>query len=189
MDTQLGFYVDIERCIGCRACEVACKQWNELDVGPRWRRVTAFEGGIYPHPFRYTVSLACNHCEHPACLAACPIDGAIIKRGQDGVVLINQAKCIGCRRCEWACPYGAPQFNPELGIVSKCHFCLDRQAEGLEPACVETCPAKALDWGKLSDLEQKYGGERQIIAFGDPALTNPSVRFNPVQEAMPLTGE
>ncbi|MCP4419432.1 MAG: hypothetical protein GY805_22695 [Chloroflexi bacterium] len=90
---------------------------------------------------------------------------------------------MGCRRCEWACPYGAPQFNVETNVMEKCHFCLDLQAEGRSPSCVEVCPAKALDWDDVDDLEQKYGGARQIADFADPLLTNPSVRFRLTVEA------
>ncbi|MCP4419431.1 MAG: hypothetical protein GY805_22690 [Chloroflexi bacterium] len=89
MSKQLGFHVDLERCIGCHSCAVAYKQWNNVGVGPRWRRVTMVEGGVYPKPFRYTVSLSCNHCANLACLPACPVPDAIVKREEDGVIIID----------------------------------------------------------------------------------------------------
>ena len=108
-DMQLGFIHNNVDCIGCRACEIACKDKNGLPPGPRFRRVMYIEGGTYPDVFAYKVNMSCNHCAEPACLPTCPT-GAIFKRKKDGIVDIDSTLCIGCRRCEAACPFGAPQF-------------------------------------------------------------------------------
>ena len=123
-DMQLGFVHNNVDCIGCRACEIACKDKNGLPAGPRFRRVQYIEVGTYPAVYAYKVNVSCNHCAKPACLPACPT-GAIYKRQSDGIVDIDSTLCIGCRRCEATCPYGAPQYDPEDGIVKKCNMCVD----------------------------------------------------------------
>ena len=171
-DMQLGFVHNNVDCIGCRACEIACKDKNGLPPGPRFRRVQYIEGGTYPDVFAYKVNMSCNHCAEPACLPTCPT-GAIFKRKTDGIVDIDSTLCIGCRRCEAACPYWARHFNwtdPQIpaeevnpvthylgnrprpkGVVEKCHFCLQRTRKGREPACLEACPTGARVFGNLLD--------------------------------------
>ncbi len=100
---QLGFVHHNVDCIGCRACEIACKDKNGLPPGPRFRRVMYVEGGTFPDVYAYKVNMACNHCAEPACLPTCPT-GAIWKRADNGVVDIDSTLCIGCRKCEAACP-------------------------------------------------------------------------------------
>ena len=128
-DQQLGFVHNNIDCLGCRACEIACKDKNGLPAGPRFRRVMYIEGGKFPDVYAYKVNMSCNHCAEPACLPTCPT-GAIFKRKKDGIVDIDSTLCIGCRRCEAACPYGAPQFDPSDGLVKKCNLCVDE----IEPA-------------------------------------------------------
>ena len=173
MGKQLGWYIDLRKCVGCHACAVACKAENNTDVGIAWRQVISQSNGTYPQVTKRFVSMACLHCAHPACLAACPVEGAIVKRETDGVVLIDQEKCVGCRRCEWACPYGAPRFNSETKKVEKCTFCVHRIEAGLAPACVTTCMGDALHFGDLEELS----GQAETAGLADPALTGPSVRF------------
>lgn len=185
-DMQLGFVHNNVDCIGCRACEIACKDKNGLPPGPRFRRVQYVEGGIYPDVFAFKINMSCNHCAEPACLPTCPT-GAIFKRKDNGVVDIDSTLCIGCRKCEAACPFGAPQFNVELNIVQKCNMCIDELEAGRKPYCVSACMMRVLDIGPINELrdgtyETKAVGPndtvvRQVKSMADPELTNPSIVF------------
>ncbi len=188
-DLQLGFIHNNVDCIGCRACEIACKDKNGLPAGPRFRRVMYVEGGTYPDVFAYKVNISCNHCAEPACLPTCPT-GAIWKRKDNGVVDIDSTLCIGCRRCEAACPYGEPQYDPSDHLVKKCNMCVDEIEAGRKPYCVMACMMRVLDIGPVDKLrtgewETKALGPndnkpvRQIKNFPNPELTNPSMVFVP----------
>ena len=187
-DVQWGFIHNNVDCIGCRACEIACKDKNGLAPGPRFRRVMYVEGGTYPDVYAYKVNMSCNHCAEPACLPSCPT-GAIYKRQKDGIVDIDSTLCIGCRRCEAACPYGAPQYIPEQNIVSKCNMCVDEIDAGRKPYCVMACMMRVLDIGPIDKLrdgtfETKARGPNDFIVsavknFADPELTTPSIVFVP----------
>lgn len=185
---QIGWYYNENNCIACRACEAACKQEFDLPIGVRRRRVIIREEGKYPNPKVRYLSTACNHCADPACIKACPVD-AITKETQFGAVLIDQAKCNGCKRCAAACPYGAPVFNEQTGKMDKCTLCIHRLKQGLPPACVRSCPGYALWHGKLSDIDAQttppevYRRPLQISLpkFADPKLTHPSVRFSAIK--------
>lgn len=170
---QLGFYIDSDRCVGCQTCVVACKNWNNLapkvtavpgTQGPKWRRVSTIESGSYPRPEIVYVSMSCQHCGKPACAAVCPT-GAITKRAEDGIVVVDQSKCIGCRYCFFACPFGAPQYG-EDGTMQKCNFCLSRIADGKKPACVESCPAKALHAGTMEYLAKLASAKSALKLTG-----------------------
>jgi len=185
---QFGFIHNNVDCIGCRACEIACKDKNGLNAGPRFRRVQYVEGGTFPEVFAYKVNVSCNHCAEPACLPTCPT-GAIFKRKSDGIVDIDSTLCIGCRRCEAACPYGAPQFDVEENIVKKCNMCVDEIDAGRKPYCVMACMMRVLDIGPIDQLRDGIyptnamaGNEEPVRAvknFADPELTNPSIVFVP----------
>ncbi len=184
MAKQLGFYVDIEKCAGCKACQVACKDKNNLPTGIRWRRVFQYEGGewveqdgqmVPSNVFAYAVSSACMHCQNAVCVQVCPA-GAMTKR-DDGIVLIDQDKCIGCRYCSWACPYGAPQFDAQKGVMTKCTMCSDLVDQGQNPACVDSCPYRAMEFGELADLQAKHGKFNAPAPLPDPNITQPSVVY------------
>lgn len=193
MAKQLAFYFDASACTGCKACAIACKDRSDLPVGINWRKVYQYEGGGWvQHPqnkdlmipnnlFVYSVSTACMHCQKPICAEVCPAS-AITKR-EDGVVLIDKDKCIGCRYCEWACPYGAPQFNEEKGFMTKCDFCQDLQARGEKPACVDACVMRVLDFGELDELQARYGGTAAIEPLPTADLTEPAVVITPHKHA------
>ena len=158
------------KCIGCRACQVSCKMENNVPPGLSYRWVVERWGGAYPNPTLTPTSMACFHCKDPACLKACPVDA--ITKNANGVVLIDADLCVGCRYCEWACPYGAPQFDELAGIMRKCTLCIQRLEQGLKPACVMTCVGEALD----VVLDGPTGGTPPE-GFADPKYTHPSVRF------------
>ncbi|MBE3598443.1 MAG: dimethylsulfoxide reductase subunit B [Limnochordaceae bacterium] len=178
---QLGFYVDMTACIGCRTCQIACKDKNDLAIGVLYRRVYAFEGGKYPRPWLYHLSVGCNHCEAPRCVANCPT-GALSKR-PDGLVVLDKARCIGCRYCVWSCPYGAPQYIEEEGRIGKCDGCADLVDQGLDPACVDACPMRAIEFGDIEKLRAKHGGTDRVRGLPDPNLTHPAVTITPKPEA------
>lgn len=121
---QYGFYVDSSRCSGCKTCQVSCKDNKDLEVGPKLRRVYEYGGGSWVKEgeswhhdtFTYYLSIACNHCDEPACVSGCPT-GAMHKRKDDGLVLVDGSVCVGCRYCEMRCPYGAPQFDAQANVM------------------------------------------------------------------------
>ncbi len=189
MVKQYAFYLDSTSCSGCKACQVACKDKNNLEVGRLWRRVYEVSGGDWlplgeawlPNVFAYNISMACNHCQQPICMEVCPTK-AIHKR-PDGIVLISQDKCTGCGYCGWACPYGALQYDQQAGKMTKCTFCYDYIDQGKAPACVSACPMRVLDFGELTDLVQAHGQVSDIYPLPEPALTEPSFVITPHQDA------
>ncbi|AFM00387.1 Fe-S-cluster-containing hydrogenase subunit [Desulfitobacterium dehalogenans ATCC 51507] len=173
---RYGMAIDLERCIGCHACSVACKQANNLPNKIWWNRVLTVGGeamdtamGTYPNNKIQFLPVNCQHCDNPPCTKACPV-GATYKREEDGIVIQDYDKCIGCRMCMVACPYNARSFNwskPEYyvdfaagdsdapvhqyNVVEKCTFCANRIAQDEVPACMELCPGRARYWGDLDD--------------------------------------
>jgi anaerobic dimethyl sulfoxide reductase subunit B (iron-sulfur subunit) len=180
----MTFFFDAVSCSGCKACEVACMDRHGLDVGRRWRRVSEVTGGGWERDgvawrnsvFAYHLSISCNHCERPICLEGCPTR-AIVRR-DDGVVLIEADRCMGCGYCSWLCPYSAPQYHADLGVMTKCSFCVEDLDAGGEPACVTACPVRALDAGGRDQLAERHGASDIAV---DPAplpareLTEPAL--------------
>ena len=175
---QKGFYIDVNKCTGCRVCQVACKDVNDLDAGVLFRAVTDYEAGAFPNPKAYKISLACNHCASPACVAICPT-GAMYKRESDGVVLVDESLCDGCQKCVEICPYGAPKYIESLGKVRKCQFCEGKIQEGEQPACVASCLMRAIEYGDIEELRAKYGDNADIEGLPDSTATGPSLVINP----------
>lgn len=136
-DTVLGFHFDPALCIGCHACEVACKSWRGLENGIHWRRVQSRFAGSFPSPRLISISVSCLHCTDAPCLSVCP--AGAISRSPDGAVLADPALCIGCRQCASVCPTAAPRFGAD-GTMQKCDLC-----HGLDQTpCVLACPSGAL---------------------------------------------
>ena len=171
--TQLALVIDLNVCVGCHACVTSCKEWNtsgaagtlaDLDPyaadpnGTFFNRVQSFEIGEYPRTETVHFPKSCLHCEDPPCVPVCPT-GASYKRQEDGIVLVNYDKCIGCKYCSWACPYGAREYDEKRGVMTKCTLCVDRIYDlaltevDRKPACVKACPTSARLFGDIHDPE------------------------------------
>jgi DMSO reductase iron-sulfur subunit len=164
---ELAFVVDVSRCVHCYACEVACKVENNLPEGVKWREVIKIQSEAAESYNQKSVSMACMHCANAPCIKACPVN-AITKR-PDGIVLINDKTCIGCKYCLWACPFGAPQLDVERKVMTKCTMCVHRVDKGGTPACVETCHTHAIKWGSSEELARQEriraakGAQRRML--------------------------
>lgn len=169
-----GFFLNMNTCLGCGACQVACKDLHDLLPGEFFRRVDTIEvnsahGTVYAH-----FSGACNHCEEAACVAACPT-GAMHKAA-DGTVVPNSSLCIACGSCMWNCPNGAISLSQKSGNAQKCDACEQLRARGLAPACTQACPTRSLEFGDLDDLMTKHGVTEQDLSFLPVAAgTDPSL--------------
>ncbi len=180
---QYGFLYDQSRCIGCNACVIACKQWHNVPPGPnKWMRVHQWEMGSFPNVRIYHLAISCYHCENPLCVKACP-NKAVRKEEKYGAVLIDPDKCRGNRKCWLACPYGAVQFDgDEPGQkASKCNMCVDRLDQGSAPICVLSCSMRALEFGPIDELRNKYGDLKRLDGLPKDSITNPSVVFIPAE--------
>jgi anaerobic dimethyl sulfoxide reductase subunit B (iron-sulfur subunit) len=180
--TQYGFFFDQSRCDGCRTCVAACKTWNGLPAGPlRWARMYQWETGTFPAVRLNQLFAPCYHCEKPVCVTAA--NGAMFKEAKYGAVLIDPAQATSANlRAAWeACPYGAISFDSDSpdASASKCTMCVDRLEQGKLPICVQSCPMRALDFGKLSDLQAKYGKTSDLPDVPSSATTSPAVVFKP----------
>ena len=178
---QYGFYIDQTRCIGCFTCAVACKDWHDIDAGPEnWMRIIINEKGEFPNLSLSYLAVACNHCADPPCIKVCPTN-AITKRDSDGIVLVDQQKCLGkseCgAKCLNACPYKAPQFNSEHAKMRKCDLCFERLEQGQQTICVEACPMYALDVDTIDQLHKKYGVNTEADGIHYNARIKPSVVY------------
>ncbi|WP_417134196.1 4Fe-4S dicluster domain-containing protein [Rubneribacter badeniensis] len=172
---SLGFYVNLRRCIGCKTCQVACKDRHDLQqAGPRLRRVGTFECGAYPDVAMFQLPLSCNHCERPACVAGCPT-GALFK-SDDGAVLHIDDRCVVCRNCMTVCPYGAPQHDEAENMIVKCDTCKALRADGRNPVCVDACPMRAIEFGDLDELRARHvDAVRELPALPAAGITDPNL--------------
>lgn len=158
---QLGFSFDLSRCSGCMACVVACMDQNHLPGGGvPFRHVVQLEKGHYPSARISFVSLSCQNCSDAPCMVACPTK-AIFRHPATGVVDVETDLCIGCHTCAMVCPFGAPHFSEE-GKMIKCHLCIERVEQGLEPACVHTCTTRALDFGPMEELAKRKAKKASV---------------------------
>jgi Fe-S-cluster-containing dehydrogenase component len=220
---KLGLVIDLDTCVGCHACAVACKEWNAGGIagpltdsdpygsepdGVWFNRVHSYElaatsacAGSMAVPAQPGQALpaqtlpaqtlhfprSCLHCETPACVTVCPT-GASFKRAEDGIVLVDEDKCIGCGLCAWACPYGAREMSPVEGVMKKCTLCVDRiynqnlpEAER-EPACVQACPTRARHFGDLGDPESAVS---KLVAERGGVALMPQLGYQPVNRYLP----
>jgi len=206
-EVRLGVVVDLDLCTGCHGCAVACKEWNtsghvaplpDFDpfgaeaAGVWLNRVHGFEasgeGGAESGGGRTVhLPLACLHCELPYCIEACPT-GATYKRQEDGIVLIDEDRCIGCMLCAWACPYGARDYDHDAGVMKSCTMCIDRiYNDNLDevdrvPACVAACPTTALHFGDLADPDTAVS---RLVAERDGKELLPELNYAPNSRYLP----
>jgi anaerobic dimethyl sulfoxide reductase subunit B (iron-sulfur subunit) len=190
MNKQYAFYIDSSRCSGCKTCQVSCKDKNNLEAGILWRRVYEVnlgewskKGNVWFNNIAaYNISLSCNHCEDPVCVKVCPT--AAMQKNKYGIVVIDERRCMGCRYCEWACPYGAPQYDINKGIMSKCNFCADYLEDDKSPACVAACPMRALDFGELKEMQKKYGTVNEVYPLPPAGVTRPNLVITPHENSV-----
>jgi len=202
-DRKLGLVIDLDTCVGCHACVVACKGWNTENYGAPLsdqdpygadptgtflNRVHSYEitePDAAPRLVHFPTS--CLHCDDAPCVTVCPT-GASYKRVEDGIVLVNEADCIGCGLCAWACPYGARELDAAEGVMKKCTLCVDRiynetlPEEDREPACVRTCPAGARHFGDLADPDSAVS---QLVAERGGYDLLPEQGTKPVNKYLP----
>ena len=174
--------VDVDRCIGCKGCQVACKQENGVALGDS--RVTISQigpVGNYPDLQMHFLPVMCQQCENPPCALVCPT-GACYKNDEDGIIYIDTDMCIGCKSCMRACPYEINLFNKEMKVVDKCNLCEHLREEGEKPACVKNCPGSALIFGDINDPESsvsmalKEAGEDNVFSLRNKD-NDPRVRY------------
>ena len=208
---KLGLVIDLDICVGCHACAVACKEWNDGgDFGPLpdsdpygaepsgvwFNRVHTFEVQGTGNGARGTEKntdmtvhfpRSCLHCETPDCVTVCPT-GASYKRAEDGIVLVDEDKCIGCKLCSWACPYGAREYSQVRGVMQKCTLCVDRiynetfDEIDRQPACVMACPTRARHFGDLGDPDSAVS---KLVAAREGYDLMPEMGYKPVNKYLP----
>ena len=202
-DVKLGLVIDLDTCVGCHACVISCKEWNTGGygaplsdqnaygadtIGTFLNRIHTFEVRPEEGPAQVIhFPKSCLHCEDAPCVTVCPT-GASYKRGEDGIVLVNEDACIGCGLCAWACPYGAREMDQAAGVMKKCTLCVDRiyndnlPEEDRLPACVRTCPAGARHFGDLGDAESDVS---QLVAERGGMDLMPEQGTKPVNKYLP----
>lgn len=187
-DEQYRFHFDATACVGCHCCEVACNEQNNNPSNTKWRRVGEMQSGIFPNVAHHFNSMSCNHCIDPECLKGCPTESYI--KFDNGIVYHEDETCIGCQYCTWNCPYEVPTFNKDRGIVTKCHMCHDKLEVGQTPACVQACPAGAIQIEVVNTKEWLDEGlHKEGIAphLPDIEITKPTTRYTLNEEQGKIT--
>lgn len=199
---QLALVIDLNVCVGCHACVTSCKEWNTSGTagpladsnayaagptGTFFNRVQTYEAGSYPATETIHFPKSCLHCEDPPCVPVCPT-GASYKRKEDGIVLVDYDKCIACKYCAWACPYGAREIDEERQVMTKCTLCVDRiynedlAPQDRRPACVKACPTGARLFGDVKDPDSEVSiaiRERGGYALMPEWETHPANQYLP----------
>ncbi len=202
---KLGLVIDLDICVGCHACAVACKEWNDggefgplqdenpygkEPLGVWFNRVHTYEVESMNKsgpPMTVHFPRSCLHCETPDCVTVCPT-GASYKRAEDGIVLVDEDKCIGCKLCSWACPYGAREYSDGRGVMQKCTLCVDRiynesfDEVDRQPACVMACPTRARHFGDLGDADSAVS---KLVAERAGYELMPEMGYKPVNRYLP----
>lgn len=194
---QFAFYYDNSRCTGCKTCVMACKDYYDSPIGVAYRKVYDIVGGTWnkhddgsydTDTFLYHLSLGCQHCDNPACVPVCPTTAMHKDYNDQGIVKIDETKCIGCGFCVIACPYNVPQIDRDAGHAVKCEACYQRLAEGKEPICVSSCPLRALEFGDIDELRKAHpNGVNQIHPMPSPDITHPNIVIKPSPAASAST--
>lgn len=200
---KLGLVIDLDTCVGCHGCATACKQWNtsgtigpltdqqpyaENPDGPWLNRIRTFEVEEASSSKTVHFPMSCLHCENADCVSVCPT-GASYKREEDGIVLVDQDKCMGCNLCAWACPYGARELDENQGTMKKCTLCVDRiydealPEEDRKPACVLTCPTNSRLFGDFDDPDSDVS--RAIQARDGGVDLMPELGYQPTNKYLP----
>ncbi|MCD4729164.1 MAG: 4Fe-4S binding protein [Bacteroidales bacterium] len=169
-----GFIFDLNKCVGCHACVVACQIENGEDQHQPWREISTFNSFQHPELPVSHYSLACNHCKDAPCLESCPAL-AYTKDENLNTIVFHADRCIGCTYCIWACPYDAPKYINLNGIIEKCTLCTNRLNEGLKPACTNLCPTGALDFGDFYPVDQS-----RIPGFTEKGIS-PGIKLIPLR--------
>ena len=193
-DLEVCKLVDTTTCIGCKACEVACVEWNDMPFTPTtfdntyqtmpetawsfWNLIKFNEHQREDGTIQWLMRKdQCMHCADPGCLRACPADGAIVQYS-NGIVDFNQENCIGCEFCVSGCPFNIPKFNPTTKKVYKCTLCSDRVGQGLEPACIKACPTGCLKFGSKDDMkfiaEERAQQLREHFGYANAGVYDPA---------------
>ena len=211
---RLGLAIDLDTCVGCHACAVACKEWNGQSLmggapdydaygkapsGTWYNRIRHYEiegdptysphqcgsspdaGKHEPLSKTINVPMSCMHCEEAHCVTVCPT-GASYKRAEDGIVLVDPSRCMGCNYCAWACPYGARELDQDEGVMKKCTLCVDRIYDAQlpeadrQPACVLACPTHARHFGDFDDPQSKVMEAQPQPARGTDACARRDLR-------------
>jgi sulfite dehydrogenase (quinone) subunit SoeB len=201
-ERKLGLVIDLDTCVGCHGCVTSCKEWNTgghmaplTDLEPYgggadgvwFNRVHTYEQECEGGSRTVHFPRSCLHCDEPACVTVCPT-GASYKRASDGIVLVDEDKCIGCHLCAWACPYGAREFDAEVRVMKKCTLCIDRiynenlpEADRV-PACVAACPTGARHFGDLGDPDSPIS---RLVAERGGVDLMPEMGYRPVNKYLP----
>ena len=178
---RYAIYVDVSRCTGCHACVVGCNNCH----GDEWERIRIVDKitGRYPDAERWVFPVMCMHCEDAPCVKICP-EEAIHKR-DDGIVWVDEDRCIGCGECIDVCPYGVISLDEEEGKAKKCDLCMKRIDKGLNPFCVEVCPTDALIFGDLNDSESRISSllkSKKAMALLPGKTKGGNVFYTPLPE-------